>query len=135
MKYKQPFEHVITIMVQVIKSDEDGGLDILQQMNELSTKHPSFLKDFSDKILDIYTEIVAAPGLAKTLRSSSLDNIVELAAAQTANIKKSKVFTSKTLGIMLKSLMESQEDDLTEWNESADDVMELSSGNIGSHIV
>jgi importin-5 len=135
VKYKQPFKLVIDIMVQAIKSDENAGVEILQQMNELSSKHPSFLKDFADKILDIYTEIVAADVLANSLRSSALDNIVEFAAAQTAVIKKSKVFSDKTLGVMLKSLMDSQDDDLTEWYESADDVVELNSDSIGSHVI
>jgi hypothetical protein len=92
-------------MIEAIKSDEEYGSRILQSMADLTAKHPAFLKDFLERILEIYTEIVAADGLSNTLRSSALDNIVELASAQTAPIKKSKNFAQKTLGILLSTLM------------------------------
>lgn len=135
VKYKQPFGTVIDIMIEAIKSDEDSGTKILQSMAELTTKHPAFVKDYLERILDIYTEIVAADGLSSTLRSSALDNIVELASAQTAPIKKSKSFAQKTLGILLSTLMNCQEDDLSEWFDVPDDANELNAGNIGSHII
>lgn len=118
-EYAAAFPVLLNLLISAVQSDEEKGHKMVHAIEELIKFHPKFVKDHVDQLLDIFTEIAGEKALKLSVRNAGLTALSTLAQVHSAHLKKTNLFTSKTIPILMRVITE-QPDDLTDWLTSTD---------------
>jgi hypothetical protein len=128
LKYQSAFPILMELLIEAVRSNEERGLKMVNSLDHLIKSHPKFVKDSLDRLLDIFTEMAGEKGLADGLRNAAMLVLISIAINNPQAVKKSKIFTDKTIPVLMQILTE-QPDDLSDWLKS-EDTHELSSQGV-----
>lgn len=132
--YDSMFKNFLGLIVEGIKHNEDSGLKMINSVDSICRNHPKFTVNYVDQLLTIYTEIIGTSQLSSGIRNAALTSILTLSDFNKAQVKKSKVFSEKTLPTLMRVLTE-QDDDLTEWLGSADEIIDLTNSSTEAYVL
>lgn len=118
-EYAAAFPTLLNLLVSAVRSDEDKGRKMIHAIEELAKFHPKFVKDQVEQLLNIFTEIAGEKNLKGSLRNAGMTALSTLASVHSSALKKSSLFTDKTIPVLLRVITE-QPDDLTEWLSNTD---------------
>jgi Importin repeat len=118
-EYATAFPTLLNLLVSAVQSDEEKGRKMVHAIEELIRFHPKFVKDHIDQLLNIFTEIAGERSLKLSVRNAGMTALSTMAAVHSAALKKTALFTDKTIPVLMRVITE-QPDDLTEWLTSTD---------------
>lgn len=128
VKFQSAFPMMIQILIDAVKSDQEKGLKMVNALDGLAKNHTKFVKDHVERLLDVFTEMAAEKSLSAGLRNAAILAIVGVSTKHALTMKKSSIFSGKTIPVLMNIITE-QPDDLKEWLNS-EDTHELSSNSV-----